>query len=89
MPHPRISGEAITQQGKALYQSQIRTQVEIPENIGKFASINIETGEYVVANDLLLAVRQLQEKQPDAAIWTERIGFNAVYAVGGTLVRTV
>jgi hypothetical protein len=28
-------------------------------------------------------------QQPDAAIWMERIGFNAVYAVGGTIVRTI
>jgi len=31
----------------------------------------------------------LQAKQPDAAIWAERIGYDAVYAVGGSLVRTM
>jgi hypothetical protein len=27
-------------------------------------------------------------KQANAALWGEKIGFNAVYAAGGTLVRT-
>lgn len=88
MPHSRLSGEEITQRGKELYRNSIRTQVETSDNIGKIISINIETGEYEIGNDLLITSRQLQAKQPDAAIWTERIGFNAVYAIGGTLIRT-
>ena len=89
MPHSRLSGEEITQRGKELYRNSIRTQVETSDNIGKIISINIETGEYEIGNDLLITSRQLQAKQPDAAIWTERIGFNAVYAIGGTLIRTI
>jgi hypothetical protein len=88
MPHPRLSGEEITRRGKELYRSTIQTQVETTVNIGKIISINIETGEYEIGDDLLTTSRRLQSKQPDAAIWTERIGFNAVYAVGGTLIRT-
>jgi hypothetical protein len=88
MPHPRISGEEITQRGKALYRDCIQVKVEIAQNISKFVSINIETGDYEIGDDLLITIRGLQEKQADAAIWTERIGFNAVYAVGGTLSRT-
>ncbi len=88
MPHSRLSGEEITQRGKELYRNSIRPQVETSDNIGKIISINIETGEYEIGNDLLITSRQLQAKQPDAAIWTERIGFNAVYSVGGTLIRT-
>ncbi|MEO1433057.1 MAG: hypothetical protein AAFV71_29125 [Cyanobacteria bacterium J06633_8] len=50
-------------------------------------SINIETGEYEIGDDLLITSRRLREKQADAMIWTERIGFNAVFALSGTLVR--
>ena len=39
-------------------------------------------------NDILITSRRLREKQADAVIWAERIGYNAVFAVGGTLVRT-
>jgi hypothetical protein len=89
MPHPRISGEEITKRGKEIYHKNLRSQVETADNIGKLISINIETGEYVIGDDLLTITRRLQTQQPDAAIWTERIGFNAVYAIGGTLLRTV
>ena len=88
MSFSKFSDEEITQRGKELYDSQIRSQVEKPENIGKIVSINIETGEYEIGDDLLITSQRLREKQADAVIWAERIGFNAVFAVGGTLVRT-
>ncbi|MEL6462573.1 MAG: hypothetical protein AAFQ91_30840 [Cyanobacteria bacterium J06621_15] len=88
MSFSKFSDEEITQRGKELYDSQIRSQVETPENIGKIVSINIETGEYEIGDDLLITSRRLREKQADALIWAERIGFNAVFAVGGTLIRT-
>jgi hypothetical protein len=86
---PKLSDDEITQRGKEIYENSIRPQVEIPENIGKIISINVESGEYEIGDDLLTTSMQLRIKQADAALWTERIGFNAVYAVGGTLVRTV
>ena len=88
MPYPKLSGEEITRRGKELYENIIRNKVETPENIGKIISINIETGEYEIGEDLVVTSRQLQAKQADAPIWAERIGFDAVYAVGGTLIRT-
>ncbi len=88
MFYPKFSGEEITRRGKELYK-KIRAQVETAENIGKIISINVETGEYEIGDDLLITSRQLQAKQPDAPIWAGRIGFNAVYAIGGTLIRTV
>ena len=42
----KFSDEEITLRGKELYDLSIRLRVEIPENIGKIVSINIETGEY-------------------------------------------
>ncbi len=87
MSKPNLSDEEITQRGKELYDSSIRLRVETPENIGKIVSINIETGEYEIGDDLVVTSLKLRSKQSDAALWSERIGFNAVYAVGGTLFR--
>jgi hypothetical protein len=36
-----------------LYENSIRLRVETPENIGKIVSINVETGEYEIGDDLL------------------------------------
>jgi hypothetical protein len=88
MRHPRYSGEEIARRGEELYEQQLRSQVETEENIGKIISIDIETGDYEIADDPLITGRRLQAKHPDAAIYGKRIGYNAVFAIGGTLVRT-
>ncbi|AKG21338.1 hypothetical protein [Calothrix sp. 336/3] len=87
MSKPKLSDEEITQRGRELYENSIRQRVETPENIGKIISINVETGEYELGDDLLVTSLKIRNKQEDAALWSERIGFNAVYAVGGTLFR--
>ncbi|HAZ43382.1 MAG TPA: hypothetical protein DDW76_19390 [Cyanobacteria bacterium UBA11369] len=86
MTHCALSREEIARRGKELYEKSIRANVETAENIGKIISINVETCDYEIGDDLVVTSRRLQAKQADAAIWAERIGFNAVYAVGGTLV---
>lgn len=88
MPHPRFSGEEIVRRGEELYDKSIRAQVETEENIGKIVSINIETGDYAVDEDPVVAGLRLQAKNPDAALYGKRIGYNAAFALGGTLTRT-
>ncbi len=89
MPHPRFSGDEIADRGEQLYEQSIREKVETEENIGKIISIDIETGDYEIDVDPLVTGLRLQAKHPDAAIYGKRIGYNAVYAIGGTLERTV
>ena len=88
MPHSRFTGEEIARRGQELYEQRIRAQVETEENIGKIISIDIETGDYEIDGDLIAAGRRLQAKHADAAMYAKRIGYDAVYAIGGTLVRT-
>ena len=85
----KYSGEEIGQRGQEIYESRLRTLLETEENIGKIVSIDIESGDYEIADDLLLAGRRLQQRHPEALMYGKRIGYNAVYAVGGSLVRTV
>ncbi|MFM9267618.1 hypothetical protein [Tychonema sp. BBK16] len=88
MTPPTLSREAIAQRGKEIYQQRIRTHIETTENIGKIIALDLNTGEYEIDKDLLAACHRLQIKQPNAITWAERIGYDAVYAIGGTLVRT-
>ena len=88
MPHKRYSGEEIQERGEAIYDRNIRAKVETEENIGKIVSIDIETEDYEIDDDPLITGRKLQSKHPDAAIYGKRIGYNAVFSIGGTLVRT-
>ena len=88
MPHPRYSSVEITRRGNELYEQRIRNLVETQENLGKIVSIDIETGDYEIGDDLISTGDRLFERHPGAALYGARIGYNAVYAVGGSLVRT-
>jgi len=88
MPHPRLSSEQIHRRGQALYDERLRAIVEKPENVGKEIVIDVETGEYAIDANGLAASRRLLEKHPGAALFGIRIGYNAVYSLGGTLSRT-
>ena len=79
--------DRISQIGHEIYETQLRPQVETEENIGKLISIDINSGDYEISEKLLAAIEGLQARRPDAEIWTERIGYDAVYAVGGSLRR--
>jgi len=89
MPHPRFSGEEIIRRGEELYEKSIRDQVETDENVGKIVSIDIESGDYAVDEDPVAAGLQVQSRHPEAAIYGKRIGYDAAFAIGGTLTRTL
>jgi len=88
MGHSRFAGEEIGRRGQEIYEHLLQSTVETEANIGKIISIDIETGDYAIAEDLVSAGRLLQTTHPDAAIYGRRIGYNAVYALGGSVVRT-
>lgn len=87
MGHPRFTSDEIAQRGEALYEGSIRSRVEAEPNIGKILSIDIETGAYELGDDPVATSRRLQARHSDAAIWTKRVGYDAVYAIGGTRTR--
>ena len=88
MTHPRMSSEEIHRRGQALYDERLRAIVETPENIGRLIAIDVETGDYHVADDGISATEPLLARRPGAVLYGVRIGYNAVYALGGTLRRT-
>jgi hypothetical protein len=88
MPHPKYSNDEIGDRGEELYEHSLRSIVETEENIGKIINIDIETGDYEIDADLIASGRRLQARRPNAAMYGKRIGYNAVYGVGGAIYRT-
>jgi hypothetical protein len=88
MSHSTLSSEEISQIGKERYQQHLRNLVETPDNIGQIIAIDLNTNDYEIDPDLLVACDRLKVRHPDAVTWIERIGYDAVFAIGGTLVRT-
>ena len=85
--HSRFSLDEIGRRGQQLYEQSLRTEVETDENVGKQIVSDIETGEYEIDADGLAASRRLLDKHPGAALYGARIGYDAVYALGGMLTR--
>jgi hypothetical protein len=83
MGHPRLSGEEIERRGQALYEQQIRAKVEAG-NEGMICMIDVETGDYEIGDTMLEAGQLLFARNPDAALWAERIGYDVVYTFGAS-----
>jgi hypothetical protein len=79
--------KATPERGKELF-AQLRDEIETDENIGRIVAIDVRTGAYEIADEILAAADRLRDRHPDAQVWGERIGYDAVYAIGGTLTRT-
>jgi hypothetical protein len=84
---PRYSKEEFAQRGEALYQAEVRSQVE-EGNHGKIVAIDIETGSFEVADDLLSASKRLLLRVADPQTWFVRIGHPAVDHFGARSLRT-
>ncbi len=83
---PRYSKEEFAQRGDEIYESQVRSQVE-QGNHGKIVAIDIETGDFELADDILTATNRLFERLPDAQPWIVRIGHRAVHRFGARSLR--
>jgi hypothetical protein len=83
---PRYSKEEFAGRGDALYETQIRSQVE-EGNQGKIVAIDLETGAFEVADEIVTASDLLLSKYPDAQTWFIRIGHRAVYHFGARSLR--
>jgi hypothetical protein len=82
----RYSKEELARRGQKLYESGIRQQVEMG-NDGKIVAIDIETGAFEVADDILPATNRLFERFPDAQPWIVRIGHRAVDRFGSRSLK--
>ncbi len=78
---PRFSKEEHARLGAAIYEQQVRPQVEAG-NANKIVAIDVETGAFEVAEDTLTASERLLSRSPDAQIWCVRIGHRGVHRFG-------
>ncbi len=83
---PRYSKEEFARRGDEIYETQIRPQVEAG-NHGKIVAIDIETGAFEVADDIVTASELLLTRCPDAQTWFIRIGHRAVYHFGARSLK--
>jgi hypothetical protein len=78
---PRYSKEEFAARGEAIYAREIKENL-CPEDEGKFVLIDIETGDYEVDTDDMVATDRLFARHPEAQIWMRRVGSRYAYHVG-------
>lgn len=81
MSYSDETSEAIAARGEEIYQQQIRDKVD-PKHKGKFLVLDIETGDYEIDAEDLVATDRLLAKHPNAIIYGVRVGFPAAYGIG-------
>ena len=82
MSYTNYTSKEVASRGEAIYRREIRNKVELNHK-GKFLVIDIETGEYEMNIDDLVATKRLLVKHPNAVVYGLQIGFPTAYRIGG------
>lgn len=83
------SVEEVALRAKEFYENGIRQNVESGDNIGKMIVIDAETGEYGIDPTGVETALKLKQKNPNARLFTMRIGYDVAVSFGGAMERTV
>lgn len=88
MPRRRPREDAV-RLGKEIYERDILPQVEAG-HFGEYVAIDVETGDWAVADGERAAADRLRERRPQAVdVLMQRVGYRALRSFGaGSLRRT-
>jgi hypothetical protein len=75
------SKEEFARRGDEAYETRVRPHLASEDN-GKFAAIDIESGDYELDADEMEAGRRLRDRVPEAQIWMVRVGSRCVHRFG-------
>ena len=72
--------------GGEIYEKDIRGQVETDHH-GKVIAIDVDSGDYAIADTASGAAKHLREQRPDASVWLMRVGYRTLRHFGGSSLR--
>ena len=73
--------------GDEIYRRDIRRQAEAGHD-GEYVAIDVDSGDYAIAESELAASDSLRAKRPDAIdVWLLRVGYRAIASIGGGSLR--
>ena len=73
MRKPKYSKEVFGQMADKIYQASIRAIVD-PAHIGRIVAIDVDSGDYEVADTLREATDILHQRRPESQTFCRRIG---------------
>ena len=81
MAKPKYSIDEVCARGEKIYEERIKSLVEPQEN-GKFIVIDIESGDYELDDEMLVASDRLRERRPDSVEYGGMVGYDSAYQIG-------
>jgi hypothetical protein len=85
-PHDR---DDLARRAKDLYERRIRERVEADaDNEGRFVAVDVESGDYEVTDDALMASTGLRNRRPKASVYLMRVGRPTAFRLGGRSLAT-
>lgn len=80
----RHANDQIVRRGEELYEREIRAQVE-PQHKGRFLVVDVESGDYEIADTAIEAIDRAQAKRADAPLYILRVGYRTAYKFGARM----
>lgn len=81
MPYPLHTTDEIARRGEELYERSVRAQVE-PESDGRFLALDVDSGDYEIADEALAATTRLRKRRPGAVTYLVRVGYPTAFRLG-------
>ena len=78
---PNLTDVEISALGKLIYRQKIR-HLMTEDDIGRFVYVDVYSGEYEVAENMLDATHKLRKRVPDARGFMVRVGYSAPVFLG-------
>ncbi len=82
----RRSREETARLGDEIYERDIRPQVEADHH-GEIIAIDVDSGDFAIAENVATAWERLVSEHPGGGFWFVRVGYPAVYHLGGRPLR--
>lgn len=76
----------VVQRGQLWYAQQIRGAIDEVQDKGKLLVINVETGEYELDADDVIAAKRAKARFGNAALFTMRVGYPTAYRLGARIL---
>lgn len=73
MTQPFYSPDDVIKKGEAIYFSRLKDELE-PTHSGETVVIEVDSGEYFINKDVLVAVNEARAKFPDKLFYIATIG---------------
>jgi hypothetical protein len=76
-----LTTDQVAAKGQKIYDEKLKGILEA-ENKGKFVVIEVESGDYFVADTVLEALQKAKEKYPNKILHAIRIGYEGIFKMG-------